>query len=294
MAKKSDFVHLHVHSQYSLLDGLCKIPPLVEKVQSLGQTAIGLTDHGAMYGSLHFYNACKAAGIKPIIGCEIYVARNSRFDKQTKMGQDQAHMTLLAMNYEGYQNINRLVSAANFEGFSYKPRVDDELLEKYNKNIIATSGCMGSIVNKLILQGKIDEAKEKLLKYKTIFKDRFYIEIQAHPHIDELNKLTPIQVKLARELDIPLVATNDVHYIEETDAVAQDALICVQTRKLIEDTKRMSMLNSPDFYMRSTDEMVELFKEFPDAIENTVKIANQCDIKFRQVILFFQNIYKLC
>ncbi|PIY78997.1 MAG: DNA polymerase III subunit alpha, partial [Candidatus Pacebacteria bacterium CG_4_10_14_0_8_um_filter_43_12] len=214
MAKKADFVHLHVHTEYSLLDGLCKITPLIEKVKSLGQTAIGLTDHGAMYGALHFYNGCRAAGIKPIIGCEVYVARNSRFDKQSKMGADQAHMTLLAMNYEGYQNINRLVSTANFEGFSYKPRIDEELLEKYNANIIATSGCMGSMINKLILQGKLDEAREKLLKYKEIFKDRFYVEIQAHPHIAELNELTPIQVKLARELDIPLVATNDVHYIE--------------------------------------------------------------------------------
>lgn len=270
-----------------MLDGLCKITPLVEKVKSLGQTAIGLTDHGAMYGALHFYNGCRAAGIKPIIGCEVYVAKNSRFDKQSKMGQDQFHMTLLAMNYEGYQNINRLVSAANFEGFSYKPRVDDELLEEFNEHIIATSGCMGSLINKLILQGKISEAKEQLKKYKRIFKDRFYVEIQAHPHIDELNELTPIQVKLARELDIPLVATNDVHYIEAGDAVAQDALLCVQTRKLISDTKRMSMMSSPDFYMRSTDEMIALFKDYPDAIENTVKIAERCDIEISTGNLIF-------
>jgi len=287
MAKKADFVHLHVHTEYSLLDGLCKITPLIEKVKSLGQTAIGLTDHGAMYGALHFYNGCRAAGIKPIIGCEVYVARNSRFDKQSKMGADQAHMTLLAMNYEGYQNINRLVSTANFEGFSYKPRIDEELLEKYNANIIATSGCMGSMINKLILQGKLDEAREKLLKYKEIFKDRFYVEIQAHPHIAELNELTPIQVKLARELDIPLVATNDVHYIEQVDSIAQDALLCVQTRKLISDTKRMTMMDSPDFYMRSTDEMIELFKDYPDAIENTVKIADQCDIEISTGNLIF-------
>ncbi len=278
MAKQSDFVHLHVHTEYSLLDGLCKIPALVEKVKNLGQTAVGLTDHGAMYGALHFYNGCKAQDIKPIIGCELYVAKNSRHDKQVKMGSDQFHLTVLATSYHGYQNINRLVSDANFEGFSYKPRADEELLAKYNKDIIVTSGCMSSRINKMILEGNIDDAKEKLDYYKQLFKDRFYIEIQAHPHIAKLTELTPIQVKLARELDIPLVATNDVHYVEKDDAIAQDALLCVQTRKLIEDTKRMSMMDSPDFYMRTTDEMVELFRDYPDAIKNTVAIAEQCDI----------------
>ncbi len=278
MAKPSDFVHLHVHTEYSLLDGLCKIPALVEKVKSLGQTAVGLTDHGAMYGALHFYNGCRAQEIKPIIGCELYVAKKSRHDKQVKMGSDQFHLTVLAENYEGYQNINRLVSAANFEGFSYKPRADEELLALHNSHVIATSGCMSSRINKLLLEGKIDEAKEKLDFYKQLFKDRFYIEIQAHPHIAKLKELTPLQVKLARELDIPLVATNDVHYVEKEDAVAQDALLCVQTRKLIEDTKRMTMMDSPDFYMRSTDEMVELFRDFPDAIKNTLEIAERCDI----------------
>ena len=287
MSKKSDFVHLHVHTEYSLLDGLCKITPLVAKAKELGHTALGLTDHGVMYGALHFYNGCRAEGIKPIIGCEVYVARNSRFDKQTKMGQDQSHMTLLAMNYEGYQNINRLVSAANFEGFSYKPRIDEELLEKYNEHIIATSGCMSSIVNRFLREGNTDAAREKLLYYKRIFGDRFYIEIQAHPHINELNELTPKQVALARELDIPLVATNDVHYIEAADAVAQDALLCVQTRKLISDTKRMTMMDSPDFYMRSTDEMKELFRDYPDAIQNTVAIADRCDIEIPTGNLIF-------
>ena len=261
-----------------MLDGLSRIPDLLKTVKAHGQTAVALTDHGGMYGAVTFFNYCKKEGVKPIIGVEAYVAKNSRFDKQTKMGSDQFHLLLLAQNMKGYQNLMRLVSIANLEGFSYKPRMDEEILAKYNEGIIATSGCMSSIFNKLLLEGKEDEALEKFKLYKDIFKDRFYVEIQAHPTIEELKTLTPKLVEIARKLDLPLVATNDVHYVHPEDAEAQDALLCVQTRKLISDTKRMTMMDSPDFYLRSTEEMAELFAQYPEALENSVKIAERCEI----------------
>ncbi|MBP7768659.1 DNA polymerase III subunit alpha [Candidatus Woesebacteria bacterium] len=288
-SKPTDFVHLHVHSEYSMLDGLCRLPKLIAKAKELGQKAIALTDHGGMYGSLHFYNECRKQEIKPIIGVEAYIARNSRFDKQTKMGGDQSHITLLAQNFAGYQNLLKLVSIGNLEGFSYKPRIDFEMLEKHSAGVIATSGCMNSIFNKFLRDGKVEQAREELLKYKTVFGDRFYVEIQMHPAIKELADLTKQQVQLARELGIELVATNDVHYVEKTAARAQDALLCVQTRKLISDTKRMSMLDSPDFYLRSTAEMIELFHEYPDAIANTVKIADSCEITIPTGQLIFPD-----
>lgn len=290
MPQPSDFVHLHVHSEYSMLDGLCKLGQLVSKVKALGQTAVALTDHGAMYGSLHFYNECRKQEIKPIVGVEAYIAKNSRHDKQTKLGGDQAHITLLAQNFTGYKNLLKLVSIANLEGFSYRPRIDFEVLRAHSDGVIATSGCMNSIFNKLLRENKIDEARAELQRYKDVFKDRFFVEIQAHPAIAELKELTKKQVALARELQIELVATNDVHYVEAEAAHAQDALLCVQTRKLISDTKRMSMMDSPDYYLRSTDEMHELFREYPDALANTVKIAESCDLVIPTGNLIFPDI----
>lgn len=284
-----EFVHLHVHTEYSMLDGLCRISKLVTKVKELGQKAIGLTDHGGMYGALHFYNECRKQEIKPIIGVEAYIAKHSRLDKQTKMGGDQAHVTLLAQNFKGYQNLLQLVSIANLEGFSYRPRIDFEVLSAHSEGVIATSGCMSSLFNRYLRDSKLDEARAELQKYKDVFKDRFYVELQAHPAIKELTELTKFQVQLARELDIPLVATNDVHYIEKDAAPAQDALLCVQTRKLISDEKRMTMMNSPDFYLRSTQEMIELFHDYPEAIENTVKIAESCDITIPTGQLIFPD-----
>ncbi|MBP7842797.1 DNA polymerase III subunit alpha [Candidatus Woesebacteria bacterium] len=275
---KGKFVHLHVHTEYSLLDGLSKLPDLMQTARDHGQHALAITDHGAMYGALHFYNACRFAGIKPIIGVELYIAKNSRLDKQTKMGADQFHLTVLAKSYKGYQNINKMVTTANFEGFSYKPRIDEETLFANKEDVIVTSGCMSSLFNKLLRDGKQDEAEALFAKYKKEFGADFYVEIQIHPQIKELDPLTKKQVAIARKLDIELVATNDVHYVHLDDAVAQDALLCVQTRRLISDKKRMTMMDSPDFYLRSSEEMIELFKDYPDAIENTVKIADKCDI----------------
>ncbi|MDA1079864.1 MAG: DNA polymerase III subunit alpha [bacterium] len=275
---KKQFVHLHVHSEYSMLDGLSKIEPLLKQVLAHGQTAVALTDHGNVHGAVHFYNACKKAGVKPIVGLEAYYAKESRENKQTKMGSDQFHLTLLAQNFTGYQNLLKLVSLANFEGFSYKPRIDFELLQQYSEGLVCTSGCMSSMFNRLIRDGNHELAEKELKKFAELFPDRFYIEVQRHPAIPGQEELLAEQVKLARKLRLPLVATNDVHYVHAHEAEAQDALLCVQTRKLISDKKRMTMLDSPDFYLRSTEEMVELFHDYPEAIENTVKIADSCDL----------------
>jgi len=283
----TDFVHLHVHTEYSMLDGLSRIPDLMEEVKKHGQKAVAITDHGGMYGSINFFNNCRKNELKGIIGVEAYVAKESRFDKQTKMGSDQNHLLLLSQNLTGYRNLMQMVSIANLEGFSYKPRMDEEVLEKYNEGVIATSGCMSSVFNRLILEGKRDEAVKKLKKYKEIFAGRFYIEIQNHPSIEVLKELTKTQIEIARELELPLVATNDVHYVHAEDATAQDALLCVQTRKLISDEKRMTMLDSPDFYLRSSEEMVELFHEVPEAIKNTLVIADQCDVQIETGKLHF-------
>ena len=262
-----------------MLDGLAKVAPLVARAKELGFTSLAITDHGGMYGAVTFFNTCRKNDIKAIIGIEAYMAKNSRFDKQNKMGSDQFHLLLLAQNMEGYKNLMRLVSIANLEGFSYKPRMDEEVLFQHSEGVICTSGCMSSVFNKLLQEGKDEEALEKFKLYKEKFPGRFYVEIQMHPQISELRELTKKLVAIARKLDLPLVATNDNHYINADDATAQDALLCVQTRKLISDTKRMTMMDSPDFYMRTAQEMEELFHEYPEAIENTVKIAEQCNVE---------------
>ncbi len=286
---KQNFVHLHVHTEYSMLDGLSKIPDLVKKVKDLKQTAVAITDHGNMYGNIAFYNECKKEGIKAIIGVEAYIAKNSRFDKQIRVGSDQFHLTLLAENYVGYKNLMKMVTIANFEGFSYKPRIDDEILEKYSEGVILLSGCMSSQTSRLLLDDKDEKALEIFKKYKKIFKDRFYIEVQNSPHIEESKTLRDKLVQVARQLNLPLVATNDSHYLEKEDAEAQDALLCVQTRKLISDAKRMKMVDKPDFYFKSTEEMSELFSDLPEAIENTVKIAERCNLEIPTGHLIFPS-----
>jgi DNA polymerase-3 subunit alpha len=281
------FTHLHVHTEYSMLDGLNKIQPLVAQAQKLGQSALAITDHGGMYGALHFYNACKKADIKPLIGLEAYMAKISRHDKQTKMGGDQYHITLLAENTQGYRSLMKLVSLAHQEGFSYKPRIDKELLFANCQHIIATSGCMSSVFNRLLSAGKDEEAEQWFSDFKDCFQDRFFIELQRHPNIPEVDELNTKLVAISRKLDIPLVATNDVHYLTPEDAEAQDALLCVQTRKLISDTKRMTMMDSPDFYLRSTQEMVELFRDYPEAIKNTQVITERCNVEIPTGQLIF-------
>lgn len=285
--QNNDFVHLHTHTEYSILDGLSKIPELIDRAKKFGQEALAITDHGNMHGHIVFYNACKEAGIKPIIGAELYLAKNSRFDKQVKMGSDQFHLTLLAKNFTGYQNLMKLISLANFEGFSYKPRIDQELLEKYNEGIILLSGCMSSYTSRLLLQDKDAEAIELFKKYQKIFPNRFYLEIQRHPHIPETYELTKKLIAIARQLKLPLVATNDSHYLDKEDAEAQDALLCVQTRRLISDKKRLKMVDKPDFYFKSSQEMIEAFNDIPEAIANSKKIAEQCDLEIPTGKLIF-------
>lgn len=273
-----------------MLDGLTRISKLTQKLKELGQSAVAITDHGAMYGAIQFYNSCRKADIKPIIGMEAYVAKNSRFDKQVKPGTDQFHLTILAENFEGYQNLMRLTSAAHIEGFSYKPRIDFELLKQYHQGLIITTGCMSSQFNRLLLNDQEAVAIQLLKAYQEVFDGRMYVELQHHVGIPELSDLTKKQIAIARQLNLPLVATNDVHYLEADDAEAQDALLCVQTRRLISDKKRMSMIDSPDFYVKSTQEMVEAFADYPEAIENTLKIADQCNLTIPTGQLIFPEV----
>lgn len=275
----SQFTHLHVHTEYSLLDGLSKLPDLITRVKSHGQTACAITDHGVMYGAVHFFNACKAAAIKPIIGAEAYMAETSRLEKQTRMGVDQFHLTLLAQDFTGYQNLMKLISLGHLEGFSYKPRIDFELLEKYHQGIICLSGCNSGIIPKKLLRHDEVGATAAAKKLLSIFGDRFYIEIQSHPLLADVERVRPLLITLAHSLGIPLVATNDAHYVDPDDAEAQDALLAIQTRKTLDDTNRMTMIDSPDFYLKSTEEMVEAFKDCPEAIENTMVIANKCNLE---------------
>ena len=285
-----DFVHLHVHTEYSLLDGLSNINKLAAKAKAHGQKAIAMTDHGVMYGAVHFYNACKNAGIKPIIGVEAYMSETSRFDKQARMGRDQFHLTLLAKDNEGYRNLLKLVTLSNAEGFSYKPRIDFDLLEKYGKGLIATTGCPGSIINKKLREGNSELALEWLHKFHKLFKDDYYVEIQDHPKLPkEFQELTNQHVIWAKEYGIPLVATNDVHYVEADDAEAQDAIIAIGTRKVIADTNRLSMLNSPDYYLKSTQEMYQSLGNYPEALQNTVAIADKCNVEIPTGKMIFPN-----
>ena len=275
----SDFVHLHVHTEYSLLDGLSQIPKLVSRAKALGQTALAITDHGAMYGVVKFFNECKKQDIKPIIGVEAYMSETDHTSKQMKVGADQYHILLLAKNIIGYKNLMKLVSVAHLDGFSYKPRIDLTLLEKYHEGLLATTGCPSGIVGKKIRENKLGEAKDWLNKLATIFKADLFIEIQKHDGLPWLEALTKVQVALSRETGIPLVATNDVHYVEADDAEAQDALLAIQTRKLLTDQNRMRMIDVPDYYLKSSEDMEILFRDYPDAIANTKVIADRCNVE---------------
>ena len=272
------FTHLHVHSEYSLLDGMCRIKDLPKRAKELGQDAIALTDHGAMYGAVDFYKECKKEGIKPIIGCEVYVTKD-RFDRSARSSGNEAnHLVLLCKNEEGYNNLIQIVSAGFVEGFYYKPRVDTEILKKYKGGIIALSACLAGEIPRALLRGDNDAAEKKVLEYKGLF-DEFYIELQDH-FIEEQKKLNPMLVKLARETDTPLVATNDAHYIRREDAHYQDVLLCIQTGKTLDGENRMHF-ETEEFYLKSEDEMRSLFKYAPEAIDNTAEIAKKCNFDFK-------------
>lgn len=274
------FVHLHLHTGYSLLDGMCRIEDVISRAIAEKMPAVAITDHGALYGAFKFYAKAVEAGIKPIIGVEAYIAKNSRFDKQTGVGRDQHHITLLAKNLEGYKNLLKLITVAHLEGFYYKPRIDFEVLQKYHEGLIVLSGCLNGELSSLLREDQIKEAEKLAGKYAALFKDDYYIEIQRHPQIPELDSVNKKLIALARKLGIPLVATNDVHYLDEGDAYAQEILLCIQTqRTIVEKDRPMSMIDVPDYYFKSTTQMKGLFIDLPEAIENTVKIAEKCDLK---------------
>ncbi len=274
----SSFAHLHVHTEYSLLDGLCKIGDVLDRAKEHGQTSLAITDHGAMYGAVHFYNKAREKEMKPIVGLEGYMSAGDMKGKQPKPGADQFHILMLAKNYTGYQNLLKITSLAHLHGFSYKPRFDFETLKNHHEGIIATSGCIASRFCKLIMDDKRDESIELMKQYYELFEGDFYIEIQSHPEIPEVEQMREELVKISRQTGIPLVATNDTHYVSADDWKAQDALMCVSTRRLVSDQDRMRM-GGKDFYLKSSQEMEAMFAQYPDAIENTIKIAEKCNLE---------------
>ena len=273
------FTHLHVHTEYSLLDGLAKIKHLLAKAQEYKMDSLAITDHGVLYGAVKFYLAAQEVGIKPIIGIEAYMAARSRFDKQADVDSDRYHLILLAKNETGYKNLMKLVTLAHLEGFYYKPRIDMEILRQYSEGLIATSACLDGEIPQLLIRGEEKKAEEKAKQFLDIFGKNFYLEVQYHPKLEHQDEANKKLIALSRKLGIPLVATNDVHYVEADDAEAQDALLAVQTQKKVIDKDRLTMIDSPDFYLRSPQEMARAFKDLPEALENTQKIAEVCNLE---------------
>ena len=275
---EKQFVHLHVHTEYSLLDGACRIDRMFDRLKELGQTAIAITDHGVMYGCVDFYKAAKKAGVKPIIGCEVYVATRSRFDKVNRIDGSN-HLVLLCKNETGYKNLIKLVSAGFIEGFYSKPRVDKELLEQHHDGLVCLSACLAGEIPQALLAGDYEKAKAAALYFNDLFgQGNFYIEIQDHG-IDAQQQILPLLIRLARETGIPLVATNDAHYLRKEDSKMQSILICIQTGKTVQDADKLEF-ETDEFYLKSTEEMYDLFSIAPDACENTVKIAEMCNFDF--------------
>ena len=273
------FAHLHVHTEYSLLDGACRIDAMMDRVKELGQSAIAITDHGVMYGCIDFYKAAKAAGIKPIIGCEVYVTRRLMSDRVHGIDNDPYHLVLLCENRKGYENLCLLVSEAFMHGFYGKPRVDIPLLEKHHEGLIALSACLAGGVQQYLLDEQYENARDYALKMENIFgKGNFYLELQDHG-IQEQQAVNQGVLRIARETGIPLVVTNDAHYLRREDAAMQDVLLCVQTGKTVDDENRMKF-QTEEFYLKSEEELKQLFPNVPEAFENTGKIADRCNLEF--------------
>ena len=273
-----DFVHLHVHSEFSLLDGANRIKDLPVRAKELGMKAMAITDHGVMFGAIDFYKACLANDIKPIIGCEVYVAPRSRKDKDPNLDSRYNHLILLAKDNEGYKNLTKLVSIGFTEGFYYKPRIDKEVLEKYHEGLICCSACLAGEVPSNILKGDMEEAERVAMWFKNLFGEDYYLEIQNNG-INEQVLVNQKLVEMSKKLDIPLVATNDSHYLKKEDAYNHEILLCIQTGKKITDEDRMKF-ETDELYIKSPEEMAEYFSGVPEAIENTVKIADKCNVSF--------------
>jgi DNA polymerase-3 subunit alpha len=271
------FTHLHVHTEYSLLDGMCRISRLISRAKELGMESLAITDHGSMYGVIDFYLAAKEAGIKPILGCEFYVAPVGRHSREAG-DKNPYHLILLARNEVGYQNLIQLTTKAHLEGFYYRPRVDHELLAEHHQGLVALSACTQGEIPRLILEGRGEEARQAARWHREVFGD-FYLELQRHP-LPELDQINPELIAIGKELDIPLVATNDVHYVLREDAPSHELLLCIQTNSTIYDEKRVRMAGD-SFYLRSPDEMAELFSDLPQAVENSQCVADMCQLELQ-------------
>lgn len=272
------FVHLHLHTEYSLLDGLTRIKPLITTVKDMGMSAVAVTDHGNLYGAIEFYKACQKNNLQPIIGCEVYYSSLGRTDRSAA-GRKTHHLTLLAKDSLGYHNLLHLVSLAHLEGFYYKPRIDWELLSKFHSGLICLSGCAEGEISRLILDNRLPQAKQRAIDFQQLFGENYYLEIQRHPGLAAYDEVGPKIIQISRQLGIPLAATNDCHYLKKEDAFAQDVILMINTQTTINDKKRLSMLDTPDFYVKSAQEMTDLFPDLPDAIDNTQKIANSCHLE---------------
>ncbi|MCI5943564.1 MAG: DNA polymerase III subunit alpha [Eubacterium sp.] len=273
------FTHLHVHTEYSLLDGSSKIKELLPRAKELGMDSLAITDHGVMYGVIDFYKKAKEVGIKPILGCEVYVAPGSRFDREQSRGEDRYyHLVLLAENNQGYQNLMKIVTRGFTEGYYYRPRVDYEVLEKYHEGLIALSACLAGEIPNKILKDDLEGAKAAALRMRELFgEDNFFLELQDHG-IRQQTMVNTVILNMSKELGIPLVVTNDVHYINEDDAVPHDLLLCIQTGKLVTDTDRMRY-EGGQFFLKSEEEMRRLFPYASEALDNTHKIAERCNVE---------------
>lgn len=275
----TDFVHLHVHTEYSLLDGACKINELVAQAKELGQEAVAITDHGVMYGAIDFYKAAKKAGIKPIIGCEVYVAPRGRGDKDPAKDKRPYHLVLLCKNNTGYQNLAWLVSRGFTEGFYFKPRIDRELIPGHTEGLICLSACLAGEVPRALTAGEYEKAKEAATWYRDQFgAENYFIEVQNHGIEDQV-RILPQLVKLSEELGVGLVATNDSHYLKKEDHQLQHLLICIQTGHTVDEEMALEF-PTEEFYLKSGDEMAAVFPKLPSAIQNTVEIAKRCQVEF--------------
>jgi len=277
----ADFVHLHNHSEYSLLDGLARIDPMVEYAKKLGMKSIAITDHGNLYGAIKFYKKCLAEEIKPIIGCEIYVAKRSLADKEAGVDKDYNHLILLAKDQTGYKNLLKIITVSHLEGFYYKPRTDLELLKKHSEGLICLTACVNGYVGEPMVNGDDTVGKKRLQNLIDIYgKENLFLEIQRHIHVPPQEDLNKKLISLSEEFGVGLVATNDNHYIEKSDAEAQELLLCIGTQTtILDENRKLSMMDSPDFYIKSAEEMEKAFKDIPEAITNSVKIAEMCNVE---------------